>query len=222
MKFATRESRSSFTKNGYSVDKVDACIENTVFNSESRFNKYQRSTVTVNGQSKFSESTIKEFVSDRETKSFIQQRVERLYGPGALAQGFFVMKRQKSRNSESETDHSHSCSDDRHSKSMNDKLLDEDLQDIGMKQSSSSPTLPVLRHLRPEFRAQLPVISPRKLGETVIQKSITVPKITENVNGHSKETVVVKDAERNGSASCEESSNNLISKDKGEIFEYFF
>jgi hypothetical protein len=29
------------------------------------------------------------------SKSFIQQRVERLYGPGALAQGFFRRTRQK-------------------------------------------------------------------------------------------------------------------------------
>ncbi|XP_061939638.1 disks large-associated protein 4 isoform X13 [Apis cerana] len=52
-------------------------------------------------------------------KSFIQQRVERLYGPGALA--------QENANTE-----------------------------------ESLKNLPVLRHLRPEFRAQLPVVSPRR------------------------------------------------------------
>ncbi|KAK2584813.1 hypothetical protein KPH14_007126 [Odynerus spinipes] len=57
--------------------------------------------------------------SSSSEKSFIQQRVERLYGPGALAQ---------------------------------DNVNTEE----------SLKNLPVLRHLRPEFRAQLPVVSSRK------------------------------------------------------------
>ncbi|KDR11387.1 Disks large-associated protein 1 [Zootermopsis nevadensis] len=69
------------------------------------------------------------------SKSFIQQRVERLYGPGALAQGFFRRTRHKPSDEvqgpcESHTPHNGYC-------------------------HNSSPTLPVLRHLRPEFRAQL-------------------------------------------------------------------
>lgn len=49
-----------------------------------------------------------------------------------------------------------------------------------MKQSNSSPALPVLRHLRPEFRAQLPILSPKKSAETSsMQKSFTTPVLNE-------------------------------------------
>nr|CAD7396658.1 unnamed protein product [Timema cristinae] len=68
-------------------------------------------------------------------KSFIQQRVERLYGPGALAQGFF--RRTKV-----------------HLKDEEDKM-DSSEPPSAIRGSGSSPALPVLRHLRPEFRAQL-------------------------------------------------------------------
>nr|CAD7402037.1 unnamed protein product [Timema poppensis] len=68
-------------------------------------------------------------------KSFIQQRVERLYGPGALAQGFF--RRTKV-----------------HLKDEEDKM-DSSEPPTAIRGSGSSPALPVLRHLRPEFRAQL-------------------------------------------------------------------
>ncbi|KAJ8963089.1 hypothetical protein NQ318_018553 [Aromia moschata] len=63
-----------------------------------------------------------------------------------------------------------------------------------MKQSTSSPTLPVLRHLRPEFRAQLPIICSRKGAESFMQKSVTVPKLKDEVkvNGHSKVDEEVK------------------------------
>lgn len=115
---------------------------------------------TINGQ-------------NTETKSFIQQRVERLYGPGALAQGFFVTKRHN--DSESEKENS---------------FVEQNGKESPMKQSSSSPALPVLRHLRPEFRAQLPIMVSRKGGvESSMQKSSTVPTLKDEikVNGHSKQ-----------------------------------
>lgn len=151
------------------IDRVDACMEKSngrAYNGH--LNGHSNSNGHVNGSS--------------EPKSFIQQRVERLYGPGALAQGFFVMKRQKSRNSESDAhvqcDHLNVDYNDKHSKSMSDKiLLDADGEsDSIMKQSASSPSLPVLRHLTPEFRAQLPTFSPRR-GVDTLQKSNTLPQL---------------------------------------------
>ncbi|KAL4712123.1 hypothetical protein ACJJTC_010984 [Scirpophaga incertulas] len=101
-------------------------------------------------------------------KSFIQQRVERLYGPGALAQGFFNQKRHKLK----------SQSDDSDSKVLTEKSLNCQTHRLLTPRKSnsfesenvySSPNgdtdtcpLPVLRHLRPEFRAQLPIFSPKK------------------------------------------------------------
>ncbi|XP_033323404.2 uncharacterized protein LOC117218833 [Megalopta genalis] len=86
--------------------------------------------------------------SSSSEKSFIQQRVERLYGPGALAQGFFF-KRSTSRLSVSET-------------SFGKSSNNNDLSTDNANTEESLKNLPVLRHLRPEFRAQLPVVSPRR------------------------------------------------------------
>lgn len=82
-------------------------------------------------------------------KSFIQQRVERLYGPGALAQGFFFKRSPNKLNS----------SDCFLNKTLNNN---NDISTDDVHEEESLKSLPVLRHLRPEFRAQLPVVSPRK------------------------------------------------------------
>ncbi|KAF3429925.1 hypothetical protein E2986_02881 [Frieseomelitta varia] len=82
-------------------------------------------------------------------KSFIQQRVERLYGPGALAQGFFFRRStSKLSNTDSSFNKSNSNNNDVSTENANTE--------------ESLKNLPVLRHLRPEFRAQLPVVSPRR------------------------------------------------------------
>lgn len=81
-------------------------------------------------------------------KSFIQQRVERLYGPGALAQGFFFKRSNTRLNT----------SDSISNKSSNNN--DVSVENANTEESLKN--LPVLRHLRPEFRAQLPVVSPRR------------------------------------------------------------
>lgn len=85
--------------------------------------------------------------SSSSEKSFIQQRVERLYGPGALAQGFFY-KRSTTKLS----------NDSNFNKSSNNNNISAD--NANMEESLKN--LPVLRHLRPEFRAQLPVVGSRK------------------------------------------------------------
>lgn len=181
MSFMSKETH--FTSNLFSAkDTIDGCLENGHHAIHNKCISYE-----INGQNKCSSETSirQEFSNGNETKSFIQQRVERLYGPGALAQGFFVSKRQKNRLSESDEKNT-SVDSEKHSKSMTDKLIEDELEP-SMKQSTSSPTLPVLRHLRPEFRAQLPIINPRKGVEGAMQKSVTVPKLKDEtkVNGHS-------------------------------------
>ncbi|XP_031840055.1 uncharacterized protein LOC116430282 isoform X2 [Nomia melanderi] len=104
-------------------------------------------TSILNGSSVDVDSQVLNTSSSSE-KSFIQQRVERLYGPGALAQGFFF-KRSTSRLNASESSFSKSSNN-------NDVSADNANTEESLK------NLPVLRHLRPEFRAQLPVVSPRR------------------------------------------------------------
>lgn len=89
-------------------------------------------------------------VSSSSEKSFIQQRVERLYGPGALAQGFFFKRSPTSKPN---------TSDSNLNKSINNN---NDTSTDNAKVEESLKNLPVLRHLRPEFRAQLPVVGTRK------------------------------------------------------------
>ncbi|PNF14551.1 hypothetical protein B7P43_G14960 [Cryptotermes secundus] len=94
------------------------------------------------------------------TKSFIQQRVERLYGPGALAQGFFRRTRQKPPDEVQGPSEGCILHNGHH--------------------NSTSPSLPVLRHLRPEFRAQLSLgPSTKKLYERNADTSAVEEDITD-------------------------------------------
>ncbi|KAL2718038.1 hypothetical protein V1478_011914 [Vespula squamosa] len=86
--------------------------------------------------------------SSSSEKSFIQQRVERLYGPGALAQGFFFKRSVTKLNVTDNSFNKFSSNSDNSTDNVNTE--------------ESLKNLPVLRHLRPEFRAQLPVVSSRK------------------------------------------------------------
>lgn len=90
------------------------------------------------------------------SKSFIQQRVERLYGPGALAQGFFhrSVKSSFSTSLNSPGANGVSC-----------QLKVEERS--SSENSENSHELPVLRHLRPEFREQLTVAPRRSFGPRV-------------------------------------------------------
>ncbi|GBP15569.1 hypothetical protein EVAR_5274_1 [Eumeta japonica] len=143
-------------------------------------------------------------------KSFIQQRVERLYGPGALAQGFFNQKRYKTKSqtelddgndSKILTEKSLNCPTERHSvHSLHSKRTSEyfkENEDVCSSPNSETDlSLPVLRHLRPEFRAQLPILSPKKTTKTEVSTSkpvqaADIPKTPEKteVNG----TEIVED-----------------------------
>ncbi|XP_013176643.1 PREDICTED: uncharacterized protein LOC106124485 isoform X2 [Papilio xuthus] len=150
---------------------------------ESRFSA-ESYTISSNGMSKRVEITKEN--GEKLTspmKSFIQQRVERLYGPGALAQGFFNQKRLKfTSQSDGEwskvlTEKSLNCPD----RCLGPRKSCSNLENENMFSSpkeSDSSVLPVLRHLRPEFRAQLPILSPKKSLKCDLspQKDENIPK----------------------------------------------
>lgn len=177
LSYINKESHT-FSSSIFSTDTVDTCLENNhknlIHNKTYECKNYSYSTNDANS---------KKYSKVDDTKSFIEQRIERLYGPGALAHGFFVTKKQQNRSFEMEKEQKHI---DNHSKSMLDELLADESNDRAIKQSTSFPTLPVLRHLRPEFRAQLPILNVKK-GADVISKSTTIPIIKEETktNGHS-------------------------------------
>ncbi|KAG5894780.1 hypothetical protein JTB14_005216 [Gonioctena quinquepunctata] len=192
MKTTTYLSKETFTSGlfgGIAKDATDGCLENGHHGIQSKVVSFESKSVSsINGGARcVSETSMgQEYQNGQETKSFIQQRVERLYGPGALAQGFF--KPQKKRLSECEDRTSSSADTDKHSKSMTERSVYGE-SEPAMRQSTSSPTLPVMRHLRPEFRAQLPIISPKKGAlEGGMQKSVTLPKLKEEgkANGHAQ------------------------------------
>ncbi|XP_039748432.1 uncharacterized protein LOC120625432 [Pararge aegeria] len=152
----------------------------TTNGKESRFTS-ESYTISSNGVSKHVEITKEN--GEKLTspmKSFIQQRVERLYGPGALAQGFFNQKRHKPK----------SCGEDDDPKVLTEKSLNcsseiflsprksNDSFDENCSPTKEDPSvLPVLRHLRPEFRAQLPILSPRKsLKSDLSPDKIDIPE----------------------------------------------
>lgn len=188
MTFMSKETRNFASNMLYNTqsDTVDnAASFNPKTNGvQTKFSSFESSKLSqhaytnINGKaSSMSETSIQENYSNgQQAKSFIQQRVERLYGPGALAQGFFISKRTKNRLSYSDNETTTNGTVE-YSPPQQQQQLDTSLEnDTSLKQSSSSPSLPVLRHLRPEFRAQLPILSPKRLyNDNIMQKSTTVP-----------------------------------------------
>uniref|UniRef100_A0A1I8Q4D9 Guanylate-kinase-associated protein n=1 Tax=Stomoxys calcitrans TaxID=35570 RepID=A0A1I8Q4D9_STOCA len=126
--------------------------------------------------------------SSSTARSFIQQRVERLYGPGALAQGFYSPKKTKA--SPQRLNRSQTCengggsatselarkfqelSPSKDYNKFREKLTTNGRPSIPASLSSSAADnlntennnidLPCLRHLSQEFRAQLPIVSPKR------------------------------------------------------------
>ncbi|XP_077291646.1 uncharacterized protein LOC143915092 [Arctopsyche grandis] len=104
------------------------------------------------------------------SKSFIQQRVERLYGPGALAQGFFNQKKQlkdgehnSSNGASGVTQISHTTRHVVIKKTQNGVTSENTFtENHSNGQEDGDSVLPVMRHLRAEFRAQLPILSPKR------------------------------------------------------------
>ncbi|XP_045530869.1 uncharacterized protein LOC123718432 isoform X1 [Pieris brassicae] len=138
--YISSESKSFSSIQKDEVDQVFKCsYSETNFISGKEFSEY---TITSNEKRvEITKENGEKLTSPM--KSFIQQRVERLYGPGALAQGFF----QRHKSDDILTEKSLNCQSPERVKST---------------EETSPKDLPVLRHLRPEFRAQLPILSPRK------------------------------------------------------------
>lgn len=200
--YISSESKTFATSMLHQTDEVDNSKEITFKSSYSEMNF--RKSVTTNGQeSRFSSESYtisSNGVSKRveitkengekltsPMKSFIQQRVERLYGPGALAQGFFNQKRHKLKSS-SEDDEPKVLTE----KSLNTperiprKVEEPEKFCTSPNGEMADVSLPVLRHLRPEFRAQLPILSPKKsvkpdLSPQKVEKDIPKVEKTEVV-----------------------------------------
>lgn len=123
------------------------------------------------------------------TKSFIQQRVERLYGPGALAQGFYVSPRstksretltngvlaEKNLNSGNNNFYSSSTlkTELNGTKTTTTTFINLENDENLTARNKKDHSLPVLRHLRPEFRDQLP-ISPKRSQQQLNNLTVTV------------------------------------------------
>lgn len=141
------------------------------------------------------------------TKSFIQQRVERLYGPNAqlyspkkpkssdenlttLAKAtsttftsILVEKSQNSSNTFQSTKYVLEAQRNGHlnqSRPHNEENFNMD---------SLNDALPVLRHLRPEFRAQLPTLSPKRTVAISRLNTTSIPSTGQYANGTAAEKI---------------------------------
>ncbi|KAK9503488.1 hypothetical protein O3M35_010033 [Rhynocoris fuscipes] len=121
---------------------------------------FSTNTTTTNGNASAASRLITptKFTEQLSPSSFIVQRVERLYGPGALAQGFYSPRK-------STTTVSNNKSTVTTTKDISSNNNDDD-------QIKSDSSLPVLKLLRPEFRAQLTVAN-RKLRTTSIPEKLS-------------------------------------------------
>ncbi|KAH8372956.1 hypothetical protein KR009_008974 [Drosophila setifemur] len=169
------------------------------------------------------------------TSSFIRQRVERLYGPGALAQGFYSPKKSsqtslpassRAANDQLEVE-SQQCSElARKFKQLSPskdygefrkKLSDNCFQTATARLAESSPPLgkngdvdlPVFRHLSHEFRAQLPTVSPKR---GVSRAPSAQKDIVANGESHASDPVDVVDHEPVKIAQLISDESNNISK----------
>ncbi|KAM7342584.1 disks large-associated protein 2 isoform 1-T2 [Cochliomyia hominivorax] len=135
-------------------------------------------------------------------RSFIQQRVERLYGPGALAQGFYSPKKIKDSSSRLNKSDITENGGSELARKFQELSPSKDYNQFRKKLSNGKPPippkeecnkldnnnidLPCLRHLSQEFRAQLPVVSPKRNfsrtspGRDTIQPQTHTTAITTN------------------------------------------
>lgn len=129
---------------------------------------YFTSTKFFSSSSSTTTTLVKEDVEIKSPKSFIQQRVERLYGPGALAQGFYSPKRSNSDSSSVLSERSQNSTNTVKQTKIfkteykNGVVSSVNKFEVENLEVEGEQSLPVLRHLRPEFRAQLPILSPKR------------------------------------------------------------
>lgn len=198
--FSTQTQQKSIEINGtnheVTADNVNSngC---TKFITRSAF--HSTASSTINGSGNTSLALVRDInqefdaTSKGASKSFIQERVERLYGPTAVTQGLYSPKKPKSGDDNQETtattattmrtgistvlaEKSQNSSNTTTFQSTkyvleaqrnghlngfsNNRNAAHDDENINL--DSLSEALPVLRHLRPEFRAQLPTLSPKR------------------------------------------------------------
>ncbi|KAF7993253.1 hypothetical protein HCN44_006313 [Aphidius gifuensis] len=185
----SRETTKTYTSNiTFSSPKTTTGKQQLTFNET---NKLNSSFNNYDNDSLLNSSTNSE-------KSFIQQRVERLYGPGALAQGFFFKRSSfnqsnSSNNSLNESRNNNSNNNINNSINNNNNNNSNSFIDNANAEESLKK-LPVLRHLRPEFRAQLPVVSPRRPTDGTEQiikplQRLSIPIKKQDVN---KSIILIK------------------------------
>uniref|UniRef100_T1IAE7 Uncharacterized protein n=1 Tax=Rhodnius prolixus TaxID=13249 RepID=T1IAE7_RHOPR len=150
----TQESRSfssSMATESYSYSTTRFTRTNTTTTSSSF-----SSATTTNGDTSASRLlTPTKLTEQLSPSSFIVQRVERLYGPGALAQGFYSPRKAGSSTKATKVT----------------TLLKEETTTHNIEDGKNEQSLPVLKLLRPEFRAQLTVAN-RKLRTTSIPEKL--------------------------------------------------
>lgn len=208
--FSAQTQQSSIELNG---SNGRDCTDNINTNGCSTYFKSPNSTTVT---SSFNGLTINrdpnldyDSTTKTSSKSFIQQRVERLYGPTALTQGLYspkkpksadelqsnatksttttatitsilVEKSQNSSNTFQSTKYVLEAQRNGHFNSLPSNQRPHNEENFNM--DSLNEALPVLRHLRPEFRAQLPTLSPKR---TIAISKLSSPAIpsTQYANG---------------------------------------
>lgn len=195
--FSTATQQKTIEINGTSHDVTDNVNSNgcAKFYTRSMLqHTTTASTTTTNGTGNTSLALVRDVNQEFDAngkgtaKSFIQQRVERLYGPGAVTQGLYSPKKPKSDdNQETTTTTTTTTRTTQISTVLVEKSQNTTFQstkyvleaqrnghlnngvnrsaihdDENINLDSLNEALPVLRHLRPEFRAQLPTLSPKR------------------------------------------------------------
>lgn len=176
----------------------------TILSSEKRFYA-QQSTITTTTTTTMNSMSGRDITDNINTngctKSFIQQRVERLYGPEALAQGLYSPKKPKQfeengvappvslssilvENSSKFNGHTAHTTFTTNGSSMMTTATGR-LSDVENVNADEAP-LPVLRHLRPEFRAQLPMLSPKRTTPVKVTLGDIVPATTTSPSNNGK------------------------------------
>ncbi|XP_005177134.1 uncharacterized membrane protein DDB_G0293934 isoform X2 [Musca domestica] len=186
------------------------------------------------------------------TRSFIQQRVERLYGPGALAQGFYSPKKirespqrlNRSLNSENGGGGATSelvrkfqeLSPSKDYNKFREKLSSNGKPSLPPANASSSAAenlnsennnidLPCLRHLSQEFRAQLPIVSPkRNFSRTSPGRDLTTTtasannkNVSQNSNNSSSSTIITTTTTMTVNKTQNYSTSNGITTSNSDI-----
>lgn len=184
---ATAKQQKTIEINGTSHDVTDNVNSNGCAKFYTRSMLHTTTTSTINGTGNTSLALVRDVNQEFDangkgmTKSFIQQRVERLYGPGAVTQGLYSPKKpksddnldttrttistvlvEKSQNTTFQsTKYVLEAQRNGHLNGLSNNTRGHDDENIDL--DSLNEALPVLRHLRPEFRAQLPTLSPKRI-----------------------------------------------------------